>query len=98
MLAQCYLADGEGQKVEKRLGTNVCSAALSSSPWSSPGRHLSAPQALQCFQEAATEVEKEDFLMRLTSSEDVEAAASTRLQYYNKVPDVRTHTHTHTFL
>lgn len=55
MLAQCYLADGEGQK------------------------------ALQCFQEAATEVEKEEFLMRLTSSEDEEAAASTRLQYYNKV-------------
>lgn len=44
-------------------------------------------QALQCFQEAATEVEKEEFLMRLTGSEDEEAAASSpRLQYYNKVP------------
>lgn len=38
-------------------------------------------------------MEKEDFLMRLTSSEDEEAAVSTRLQYYNKVPDVTTHTH-----
>ncbi|XP_063052787.1 nuclear pore complex protein Nup160 [Engraulis encrasicolus] len=44
-------------------------------------------KALQCFQEAATEVEKEDFLMRLASStEEEEAAASApRLQYYNKV-------------
>ncbi|XP_030633341.1 nuclear pore complex protein Nup160 [Chanos chanos] len=41
-------------------------------------------KALQCFQEAATEVEKEEFLMRLTSSEE-ESAASPRLQYYNKV-------------
>lgn len=64
---------------------------LSSS--SSSLRLPSAPQALQCFQEAATEVEKEEFLMRLTGGEDEEAAASTRLQYYNKVPDLRmTHT------
>uniref|UniRef100_A0A3Q2CWA9 Nucleoporin 160 n=1 Tax=Cyprinodon variegatus TaxID=28743 RepID=A0A3Q2CWA9_CYPVA len=55
VLAQCYLANGEGHK------------------------------ALRCFQEAATEVEKEDFLMKLTGSEDDEAAASPRLQYYNKV-------------
>uniref|UniRef100_H3D8B1 Nucleoporin 160 n=1 Tax=Tetraodon nigroviridis TaxID=99883 RepID=H3D8B1_TETNG len=56
MLAQCYLANGEGQK------------------------------ALQCFQEAATEVEKEEFLIRLTGSEEEEAAAaSPRLQYFNKV-------------
>ncbi|XP_041851953.1 nuclear pore complex protein Nup160 [Melanotaenia boesemani] len=55
MLAQCYLANGEGQK------------------------------ALQCFQEAATEVEKEEFLMKLTGSEDEEAASSPRLQFYNKV-------------
>uniref|UniRef100_A0A3P9DEK1 Nucleoporin 160 n=2 Tax=Haplochromini TaxID=319058 RepID=A0A3P9DEK1_9CICH len=58
MLAQCYLANGEGQK------------------------------ALRCFQEAATEVEKEEFLMRLTGSEDEDAAvapATPRLQYYNKV-------------
>ncbi|CAI5668440.1 unnamed protein product [Oreochromis niloticus] len=58
MLAQCYLANGEGQK------------------------------ALRCFQEAATEVEKEEFLMRLTGGEDEDAAvapATPRLQYYNKV-------------
>lgn len=55
MLAQCYLANGEGQK------------------------------ALRCFQEAATEVEKEEFLMRLTGSEDEDAAATPRLQYYSKV-------------
>ncbi|KAK5615712.1 hypothetical protein CRENBAI_023015 [Crenichthys baileyi] len=55
VLAQCYLAHGEGQK------------------------------ALRCFQEAATEVEKEEFLMKLTGTEDEEAAASPRLQYYNKV-------------
>uniref|UniRef100_A0A3B3XRY5 Nucleoporin 160 n=1 Tax=Poecilia mexicana TaxID=48701 RepID=A0A3B3XRY5_9TELE len=57
MLAQCHLANGEGQK------------------------------ALRCFQEAATEVEREEFLMKLTGSEDEEAAAaaSPRLQYYNKV-------------
>ncbi|XP_035012837.1 nuclear pore complex protein Nup160 [Hippoglossus stenolepis] len=42
-------------------------------------------KALQCFQEAATEVEKEEFLMRLTGTEDEEAAATCRLQYYNKV-------------
>ncbi|CAB1414934.1 unnamed protein product [Pleuronectes platessa] len=42
-------------------------------------------KALQCFQEAATEVEKEEFLMRLTGAEDEEAAATCRLQYYNKV-------------
>ncbi|XP_062403164.1 nuclear pore complex protein Nup160 [Sardina pilchardus] len=43
-------------------------------------------KALQCFQEAATEVEKEDFLLRLCATEDEEAAASApRLQYYNKV-------------
>ncbi|KAK2880678.1 nuclear pore complex protein Nup160 isoform X2 [Channa argus] len=42
-------------------------------------------KALQCFQEAATEVEKEEFLMRLTGTEDDEAASTPRLQYYNKV-------------
>ncbi|XP_017292270.1 nuclear pore complex protein Nup160 [Kryptolebias marmoratus] len=42
-------------------------------------------KALQCFQEAAMEVEREGFLMKLTASEDEEAASSPRLQYYNKV-------------
>ncbi|XP_062856315.1 nuclear pore complex protein Nup160 isoform X2 [Trichomycterus rosablanca] len=43
-------------------------------------------KALQCFQEAAPEVEKEDFLMRLTGSEEDEAAGTAaRLLYYNKV-------------
>uniref|UniRef100_A0A4W5LG59 Nucleoporin 160 n=1 Tax=Hucho hucho TaxID=62062 RepID=A0A4W5LG59_9TELE len=42
-------------------------------------------KALQCFQEAATEVEKEEFLLRLTGAEEEEAAAASRLQYYNKV-------------
>uniref|UniRef100_A0A671XS55 Nucleoporin 160 n=1 Tax=Sparus aurata TaxID=8175 RepID=A0A671XS55_SPAAU len=42
-------------------------------------------KALQCFQEAATEVEKEEFLMRLTGSEEEEPASTPRLQYYNKV-------------
>ncbi|XP_077374049.1 nuclear pore complex protein Nup160 [Festucalex cinctus] len=61
MLAQCYLANGEGHK------------------------------ALQCFQEAASEVEKEDFLMRMTGGEDdpasaaAAAACSPALRYYNKV-------------
>ncbi|KAJ3596705.1 hypothetical protein NHX12_003109, partial [Muraenolepis orangiensis] len=41
-------------------------------------------KALQCFQEAASEVEKEEFLVRLTGSEE-EEATSPRLQYYNKV-------------
>ncbi|XP_034004187.1 nuclear pore complex protein Nup160 [Trematomus bernacchii] len=40
-------------------------------------------KALQCFQEAATEVEKEDFLLRLTGGEEEDAPP--RLQYYNKV-------------
>ncbi|RVE71390.1 hypothetical protein OJAV_G00051340 [Oryzias javanicus] len=40
-------------------------------------------KALQCFHEAATEVEKEDFLMKLTASEDEDVPP--RLQYYNKV-------------
>uniref|UniRef100_A0A3P9ILY1 Nucleoporin 160 n=1 Tax=Oryzias latipes TaxID=8090 RepID=A0A3P9ILY1_ORYLA len=40
-------------------------------------------KALQCFQEAASEVEKEDFLMKLVASEDEEAPP--RMQYYNKV-------------
>ncbi|XP_049929502.1 nuclear pore complex protein Nup160 [Epinephelus moara] len=42
-------------------------------------------EALQCFQEAATEVEKEEFLMRLTGTDEEEAASTPRLQYYNKV-------------
>ncbi|XP_020509237.3 nuclear pore complex protein Nup160 [Labrus bergylta] len=42
-------------------------------------------KALQCFQEAATEVEKEEFLLRLTGSEEEESASTPRLQYYNKV-------------
>uniref|UniRef100_A0A671P196 Nuclear pore complex protein Nup160-like n=1 Tax=Sinocyclocheilus anshuiensis TaxID=1608454 RepID=A0A671P196_9TELE len=43
-------------------------------------------KALQCFQEAAAEVDKEEFLMKLTGS-DEEAATATapRLLYYNKV-------------
>ncbi|KAG9333464.1 hypothetical protein JZ751_011533 [Albula glossodonta] len=41
-------------------------------------------KALQCFQEAAAEVEKEEFLLRLTGSEAEEAGTSPRLQYYNK--------------
>ncbi|KAK9516046.1 hypothetical protein VZT92_024008 [Zoarces viviparus] len=40
-------------------------------------------KALQCFQEAATEVEKEEFLVKLTGTE--EEASTPRLQYYNKV-------------
>ncbi|XP_071318401.1 nuclear pore complex protein Nup160 isoform X2 [Trachinotus anak] len=42
-------------------------------------------KALQCFQETATEVEKEEFLMRLTGTEEEEAGSTPRLQYYNKV-------------
>ncbi|XP_060784508.1 nuclear pore complex protein Nup160 isoform X1 [Neoarius graeffei] len=43
-------------------------------------------KALQCFQEAAPEVEKEEFLMRLTGSEEDEAGTTApRLLYYNKV-------------
>ncbi|KAL0968663.1 hypothetical protein UPYG_G00269910 [Umbra pygmaea] len=42
-------------------------------------------KALQCFQEAATEVEKEEFLLRLTGAEEEPVAASPRLQYFNKV-------------
>ncbi|XP_063761615.1 nuclear pore complex protein Nup160 isoform X2 [Eleginops maclovinus] len=40
-------------------------------------------KALQCFQEAATEVDKEDFLLRLTGGEEEDAPP--RLQYFNKV-------------
>ncbi|XP_047189332.1 nuclear pore complex protein Nup160 isoform X2 [Scophthalmus maximus] len=42
-------------------------------------------KALQCFQEAVTEVEKEEFLLRLTGGEDEEASSTPRLQYFNKV-------------
>ncbi|KAJ8402930.1 hypothetical protein AAFF_G00362440 [Aldrovandia affinis] len=42
-------------------------------------------KALQCFQEAAPEVEKEEFLVRLTGTEDEEVGMAPRLQYYNKV-------------
>ncbi|XP_072290755.1 nuclear pore complex protein Nup160 [Eucyclogobius newberryi] len=42
-------------------------------------------KALRCFQEAANEAEKEEFLMKLTGAEDEEAAPTARLQYYNKV-------------
>uniref|UniRef100_A0A3P8X3L6 Nucleoporin 160 n=1 Tax=Cynoglossus semilaevis TaxID=244447 RepID=A0A3P8X3L6_CYNSE len=41
-------------------------------------------KALQCFQEAAAEVEKEEFLMKLAGVEDEDGATSARLQYYNK--------------
>ncbi|KAM3610070.1 uncharacterized protein V6R79_024806 [Siganus canaliculatus] len=42
-------------------------------------------KALQCFQEAATEVEKEEFLLRLTVTEEEETTSTPRLHYYNKV-------------
>ncbi|KAM9377512.1 nuclear pore complex protein Nup160 isoform 2-T2 [Pholidichthys leucotaenia] len=42
-------------------------------------------KALQCFHEAANEVEKEEFLTRLTGGEDEDGASTPRLQYYNKV-------------
>lgn len=42
-------------------------------------------KALWCFQEAANEVEKEEFLMKLTGTEEEETASTPRLQYYNKV-------------
>uniref|UniRef100_A0A8C1LAC8 Nucleoporin 160 n=1 Tax=Cyprinus carpio TaxID=7962 RepID=A0A8C1LAC8_CYPCA len=43
-------------------------------------------KALQCFQEAAAEVDKEDFLMKLTGSdEEAVTATAPRLLYYNKV-------------
>uniref|UniRef100_A0A3Q3W6F3 Uncharacterized protein n=1 Tax=Mola mola TaxID=94237 RepID=A0A3Q3W6F3_MOLML len=46
-------------------------------------------KALQCFQEAATEVEKEEFLIKLTGREEEEeeeaTVSSPRLKYYNKV-------------
>eukprot|EP00064_Thunnus_orientalis_P018534 superscaffoldBa00004308_g18635 len=46
-------------------------------------------KAVQCFQEAATEVEKEEFLMKLTGTEEDEAASTPRLQYYNKLDCLR---------
>nr|XP_057932206.1 nuclear pore complex protein Nup160 [Doryrhamphus excisus] len=55
MLAQCYLANGEGHK------------------------------ALRCFQEAEAEVEKEEFLIKLTGSDGDEVASTPILHYYNKV-------------
>lgn len=42
-------------------------------------------KALECFKKAAPEVEKEDFLMRLTGADEEESASSPLLQYYNKV-------------
>ncbi|KAG2462145.1 nuclear pore complex protein Nup160 [Polypterus senegalus] len=42
-------------------------------------------KALQCFQEAATEVGREVFLDRLISSEEEELTSAPRLQFYNKV-------------
>ncbi|XP_077176981.1 nuclear pore complex protein Nup160 [Paroedura picta] len=42
-------------------------------------------KALDCFCEAASEVEKEEFLDRLIRSEDVEMVSTPRLQYYDKV-------------
>ncbi|RXN36925.1 nuclear pore complex Nup160 [Labeo rohita] len=42
-------------------------------------------KALQCFQEAAAEVDKEEFLMKLTGSDEEAAATHPRLRYYNKV-------------
>ncbi|XP_057184920.1 nuclear pore complex protein Nup160 isoform X1 [Triplophysa rosa] len=42
-------------------------------------------KALQCFQEAAAEVEKEEFLMKLAGSDDETATTAPRLLYYNKV-------------
>ncbi|XP_056108033.1 nuclear pore complex protein Nup160 isoform X1 [Rhinichthys klamathensis goyatoka] len=42
-------------------------------------------KALQCFQEAATEVDKEEFLMKLTCSDEETAVTAPRLLYYNKV-------------
>ncbi|XP_042609351.1 nuclear pore complex protein Nup160-like [Cyprinus carpio] len=43
-------------------------------------------KALQCFQEAAAEVDKEDFLMKLMGSdEEAVTATAPRLLYYNKV-------------
>uniref|UniRef100_A0A3B1IPV2 Nucleoporin 160 n=1 Tax=Astyanax mexicanus TaxID=7994 RepID=A0A3B1IPV2_ASTMX len=42
-------------------------------------------KALQCFQEAAPEVEKEEFLMKLTGSEEEAGSTAPRLLYYNKV-------------
>ncbi|XP_076878725.1 LOW QUALITY PROTEIN: nuclear pore complex protein Nup160 [Brachyhypopomus gauderio] len=42
-------------------------------------------KALQCFQEAAAEVEKEEFLMRVTGMGEEPNTAAPRLLYYNKV-------------
>ncbi|XP_039512656.1 nuclear pore complex protein Nup160 isoform X2 [Pimephales promelas] len=42
-------------------------------------------KALQCFQEAATEVDKEEFLIKLTGSHEETAVTAPRLLYYNKV-------------
>lgn len=67
--------EGESQPPPRLVG--VCWTAL---------HHVCCLQALQCFQEAAAEVEKEEFLIKLTASEQEEAAASSpRLQYFNKV-------------
>lgn len=116
MLGQCYLANGEGQKVgdtPKTLNNQSKQKFKLILKHNTEGKHLflllgvalkfwaerlqsaltghlflfplSFFQALQCFQEAATEVEKEEFLMKLTGTEDEEAASTPRLQYYNKV-------------
>ncbi|KAA0724099.1 Nuclear pore complex protein [Triplophysa tibetana] len=42
-------------------------------------------KALHCFQEAAAEVEKEEFLMKLAGSDDETGTTAPRLLYYNKV-------------
>ncbi|KAM8939771.1 nuclear pore complex protein Nup160 [Pelodytes ibericus] len=42
-------------------------------------------KALECFCEAASEVEREEFLEKLIRVEDGEASSTHRLQYYNRV-------------
>lgn len=87
VLAQSYLANGESQKVcERRAAHLTCvQPHLTFCDITSCCLH----QALQCFQEAASEVEREEFLMKLTAGEDEEAPSSPRLQYYNKVRMLR---------
>nr|XP_023673218.1 nuclear pore complex protein Nup160 [Paramormyrops kingsleyae] len=87
---ECLMGNCQYTQLQEyiRLTAPWCQANVGSSRFMLGQCHLATGEghkALQCFQDAATEVEKEEFLVRLTGLEDEDTAASPRLQYYNKV-------------
>ncbi|XP_053741482.1 nuclear pore complex protein Nup160 [Synchiropus splendidus] len=86
---ECLMANCQFSQLQEyvRLTSSWCQVNIGSCRFMLGQCYLAngeGHKAVQCFQEASSEVEKEEFLMRLTGGEEDETPSTPRLQYFNK--------------